>query len=142
MQILHKNFDLKVIEDRGKRIIDFTNSTPNFVEVVLNIDGQVVRGYCYPPYHHKPIRTVRGGGALPLAEHGQIHAFVYAGIGEYKKTNDDVLSVPPFIRFHLNQDRFRQEGLDMDSVLRQKLAQKVTFHRSSQTPIEIININY
>ena len=142
MQILHKNFDLKVIEDRGKRIIDFTNSTPNFVEVMLNIDGQVVRGYCYPPYHHKPIRTVRGGGTLPLSEHGQIQALVYAGIGEYKKTDDDVLSVPPFIRFYINQDKFRQEGLDMDSVLRQKLAQKVTFHRSSQTPIEIININY
>jgi hypothetical protein len=142
MQILYKNFNLKVLDDRGKRVIDFANNTPNFVEVMLNIDGQVVRGYCYPPYHHKPIRTVRGGGSLPLSEHGQIQAFVFAGIGQYKKINNDELSVPPFIRFYLNQDKFRQEGSDMDSVLRQKLAQKVIFHRTSQTPIEIINISY
>lgn len=142
MQILYKNFNLKVTDDRGKRVIDFANNTPNFVELVLNIDGQVVKGYCYPPYHHKPIRLMRDGSSLPLSQHGQIQGFVFAGIGQYKKIDDAELAVPPFIRFYLNQEKFRQEGLDMDSVLRQKLAQKVIFRRTGQTPIEIINISY
>lgn len=135
------NFELKTINDGGTQVLDFANNTPNFVEVVVNIDGKEIRGYCYPPHHHKPIRKMRDGSRLPFSKSGRVRAYVYAGIGQYKEEEVDY-EVPPFIRFKLNQDRFKQEGINTDSLIRQRLNRKVTFRRSSNNPIEVLEIPY
>lgn len=147
---MQNNFHLGLLEDNGKRVVDFTNNTGNFVEVVLEIDGQVVKGYCYPPFHHKPIRRLRSGESLPFARSGRVRAYVYAGTGSYSQANacrgnyksnykdnvDDEL--PPFIRRKLNH----QENFNTDQILQERLKRKVTFHRTNSNPIQILEVPY
>lgn len=138
---MNSTFELKVATENNQKVVDFANNTPNFVEVVLNIDGNLVKGYCYPPFHHKPIRRQRTGEALPLGEHGRIQAYVYSGIGQYKSGDVDY-DIPPIIRFKLNQDRFKKIRLTTDNLLQRRANQKVSFKRLSNNPVEVLEIPY
>lgn len=130
------NFKLGVVEENNQRVVNFTNNTANFVEVVVEIDGKLVKGYCYPPFHHKPIRRLRSGEKLPFSNAGCIRAYVYAGIGHYK---DELGSdVPPFIQRKLNH----QENFNTDQILQERLKRKVTFRRTSLRPVEVLEIPY
>jgi len=129
------NYQMQVLGQDGARVVDFTNNTGAFVEVVLEIDGKLVKGYCYPPYHHKPIRRMRTGHALPFSETGTVRAYVYQGRGEYKNNEDP--DVPTFIRFRINQN----SNLSTDDMIQRRLRHKVTFRRTSTKP-EILEIPY
>lgn len=135
------DFELRKMEDGGTQVLDFANHTANFVEVVVAIDGREVRGYCYPPYYHKPIRKMRSGEALPFGQSGRIKAYIYSGMGNFKDEDVDY-DVPPFIRLRLNQERFKKEGLSLDLFSKQKTNRKVTFKRFSNNPIAVLEIPY
>lgn len=135
------NFELKVVNENGGRALDFVNKTANFVEVVFSLDGQLIKGYCYPPYHHKPVKKMRDGSQLPFSQKGKVRAFIYSGAGQYKEDETDY-EVSPFVRFRLNQDRFKEDGFNADSMLRQRPNPKVTFRRTSNNPMEVLEVNY
>ncbi len=131
-----RNFQMQVLGDNEYKVIDFTNNSPNFVEVVVEIDGKPVKGYCYPPFHHKPIRRLRNGDALPFSRFGLVRAYVYSGIGSYKDDTD--YEMPPFIRRKLNH----QENFNTDQMLQERLRRKVTFRRTSTRPVEVLEVPY
>lgn len=129
------NYQIKVIKENNRQLVDFANNTPNFVEVVLEIDGQLIKGYCYPPYHHKPIRRMRDGRSLPFSTSGTIRAFVYQGSANYIERDDS--DVPAFIHFKINEHK----KLSTDDILQKRLARRVKFHRMSDRP-EMLEIAY
>ena len=143
---MHKTFELSIIEENGNKQIDFANHSQSYVEVVFTIDNKEVKngiyfspsikGYCYPPSHHKPIRTMINGDQLPFTNRGTIKAYIYAGVGELIEEDYDV---PPFIRYKLNERRFRD-----DSAIRNLLShnKKARFKRIGSNPIEILEIPY
>jgi hypothetical protein len=130
------NFQLSVLEDGGKKVVDFSNNTNSFVEVVLDIDGRIIKGYCYPPFHHKPIRRARNGEALPFSKSGHIRAFVFSGVGQFKDDTD--YEVPPWIRRKLYQNGH----IDTDRIIQENTKRKVTFRRTSSHPVEVLEIPY
>jgi len=146
---MSKQFQVSILEQSDQKQIDFANNTDNFVEVVFTIDGKEVkygnqfservRGYCYPSFHHKPIRTMANGDQLPFGSSGVVQAIVYSGIG---KTIEEDLDVPPFIRFKLNERRFQQSGADIDTFIKQSPKKKASFKRTSNRPIAILEIPY
>ncbi|MBI1833475.1 MAG: hypothetical protein HYR90_01490 [Candidatus Andersenbacteria bacterium] len=110
---------LRVAEQQNDRVIDFTNNTSDFVEVVFDVDGKEVKGYCYPPRHHKPVRRMRTGEPLPLGKHGVVTAYVYPGEADLDERD---LDIPPFLRWRLKK--------------------KVRFHRTSQSPAVVLTAAY
>ncbi len=130
------NFSLSLVSENGNRLVDFSNNTNNFVEVVLDIDGSVIKGYCYPPFHHKPIRKLRDGRALPFSNSGRVRAYIFSGIGQLK--NDVDLDVPPWIRRKL----YEKGHISTDQIIQQPHIQKVIFRRTSLNPIEMLEIPY
>lgn len=139
---MSNDYHLSVMKDEfGNKVIDFQNKTGSFLEVVFEINGRNIktseRGYCYPPYHHKPVRKLEDGSPLPLENHGEIKAYVFRGIGKLKEdeTNYDV---PPFIRFKLNEQRFHLTSDDLIS----KRQNKAYFKRTSNTPVAVLEIPY
>ena len=144
---MRQPFQMSLLELNGQKQIDFANNSSDFVEVVFTVNGREVRlgenfssnvrGFCYPPFHHKPIRTMSNGGELPLEGSGTIKAIVYSGIG---KTQEDDLDVPPFIRYKLNEKRFQSHN--RDNILRQGLKKRAAFRRSSSNPIAILEIPF
>lgn len=142
-----KTFELSVIEENGHKQIDFANYSQSFVEVVFTIDDREVKtgsyfspsvkGYCYPPSHHKPIRTLANGHQLPFANRGTIKAYIYSGVGELVEQDYDV---PPFIRYKLNERRFESDRASIRNLLSRN--KKARFKRFSSNPIEVLEIPY
>ena len=142
-------FKVSVLEQDGRKQIDFVNNTDNFVEVVFTIDGKEVkygnafaeniRGYCYPPFHHKPIRKMANEDVLPFSQSGTVQAYVYGGIG---KTIEKDYDVPPFIRFKLGERKYDSARTDIDKILRDGSRQKAVFKRTSNRPIAFLEIPY
>lgn len=133
---MSQNFQLGILQENNQKLVDFANNTGSFVEVVLEIDGQVIKGYCYPPFHHKPIRRSRSGEALPFSNAGRVRALVYSGIGSYKDETD--YEVPPLIRRKLNQ----MNQFSTDQILMERAKRKVIFHRTGSGPVEVLEIPY
>jgi len=129
------NYQMQVLGQDGARVIDFANNTGAFVEVVLEIDGKLVKGYCYPPFHHKPIRRQRTGETLPFSHGGTLRAYIYSGLGKYKDDTD--YDTPPFIRRKLNDFKF----LNTDQLMQER-KRKVIFRRTSSEPIQVLEIPY
>jgi hypothetical protein len=142
-----KPFELSIIKENGSKQIDFANYSQSFVEVVFTIDNKEVKngtyyspsvkGYCYPPSHHKPIRTMANGKQLPFANSGTLRAYVYTGVGELIEEDYDV---PPFIRYKLNEQRFRNNKANMHNFMSQN--KKANFKRIGISPIEVLEIPY
>lgn len=133
---MSQNFQLGILQENNQKLVDFANNTGGFVEVVLEIDGQVIKGYCYPPFHHKPIRRSRSGEALPFSNTGRVRALVYSGVGNYKDDTD--YEVPPLIRRKLNQ----MNQFSTDQILMERAKRKVIFHRTNSRPVEVLEIPY
>lgn len=144
-----KTFKLSAIKENSNRQIDFANYSSSFVEVVFTIDNKEVKygdyfspsvkGYCYPPNHHKPIRTMANGNQLPFANQGTIKAYVYAGVGELVEEDYDV---PPFIRYKLNEQRSHGNKTSISNLLSHSIKNKARFKRIGSSPIEILEIPY
>ena len=143
-----KTFELSIVKENNTRQIDFANHSSNFVEVVFTIDNKEVKygdyfspsikGYCYPPSHHKPIRTMKNGSNLPFATRGTLKAYIYAGTGELIEKNYDV---PPFIQFKLNEKRFRDDKTIMRNFF-SRGGERARFRRLGNNPIEVLEIPY
>lgn len=125
-----KNFKFEIKELNGKKVINFTNNSTDFVEVVFTVDGREVKegkfpnentkGYAYPPKLEKPVRKMKDGAPLkfnPMG--GKVYAYIFAGTGSYK-----------------------EEDIEKPAFLRHKLVDKIKFKRTSNTPIEILEISY
>jgi len=144
---MSKTFELSIVNENNTRQIDFANHSSNFVEVVFTIDNKEVKygdyfspltkGYCYPPSHHKPIRTMKNGGNLPFATRGTLKAYIYAGTGELIEKDYDV---PPFIQFKLNEKRFRDDKTIMRNFFGR--GERARFKRIGSNPIEVLEIPY
>ena len=130
------NFTLNLTQENGTRLVDFSNNTNNFVEVVLDIDGRVIKGYCYPPFHHKPIRRLRSGEALPFSANGRVRAYVFGGVSQFKDDTD--YEVPPWVRRKLYQNGH----ITTDNLFQEPQKRKVSFRRTSTNPIEVLEIPY
>ena len=147
-----KSFELSVVNDNGNKQIDFANHSQDFIEVVFAIDNKEVkygnyfapsiRGYCYPPANirqPKPIRTMKNGDQLPFAHQGTLRAYIYSGVGEMIEEDYDV---PPFIRFKLNERRFREDKENMRNLMGRSTGKRAHFKRIGNNPIEILEIPY
>ncbi|MEX2012318.1 MAG: hypothetical protein WD970_00990 [Patescibacteria group bacterium] len=117
-------FSLSIANDQEGLAIDFANNTAGFVEVVFDIDGQLVKGYCFPPNFRKAFRKVRTGEMIKFRRGGKIKASVYVGVGRFREIAEN-LQVPTFIRRKLNATQ-----------------QKVTFHRTQQAPAAVLEAAY
>jgi hypothetical protein len=123
-------FSLSLGQIDGKRIINFANNSQKFVEVIFTIDdkevkegkalGPIIKGYAYPPKLEKPVRITKNGQVLPFNPRGgMVKAYVFSGDGQYKP-----------------------EDIDKPAFLRHKLVDKVKFKRTSDQPIEVLQIRY
>ncbi len=112
-------FKLGILASETGKTIDFANHTSDFVEVVFSVGGQEVKGYCYPPDHHKPVKRMKNGKDLPFGEHGKVTAYVYAGQGEFKN-----------------------ENLDIPAIIRKKMRRVVRFRRTQTQPIAVLEVTY
>lgn len=123
-------FSISIIKIDDNKAINFTNNSKDFVEVIFTIDGKEVRegkdpnektkGYSYPPKLEKPVKKMKDGSILPFNRNGgDVVAYIFAGDGRYV-----------------------DEDIDKPAFLRHKLVDKIKFHRTSQTPIEILRIKY
>ena len=124
-------YKLQIVRSEGNKQIDFANKTSDFVEVIFTIDHKdvregkpfnpLMRGYCYPSDHHKPIRSMIDGAPLPFGKRGIVRAYVFEGKGRYK--GDEDIEVPTFIR-------------------RKLYGKKVTFRRTSNEPVAVLETTY
>lgn len=123
-------FSLSINYIEGKKVIEFANNSREFVEVVFGIDGKDARhglrlspdtkGYGYPPKLEKPVKKLKDGSPLPFSPAGGVvTAQIFGGEGQY-----------------------RDEDLDMPPFLRHELANKIKFKRTSNQPIEILQVKY
>ena len=146
---MQTKFNIAIIDQNGQKQIDFANYSQSFVEVVFTIDNKEVKygdyfssatkGYCYPPGHHKPIRLMVNGDQLSFVSRGTIKAHVYAGTGELIEENYDI---PPFIRFKLNERRFKESQENIGNLLSRSTNKRARFRRTSNNPIEVLEIPY
>jgi len=123
-------FELSMGEIEGKKVINFSNHSKGFVEVVFDIDGKDARrsldvskntkGYGYPPKLEKPVKKLKDGSSLPFKSSGGIvTARIYGGEGGYK---DEDINYPTF--------------------LRHQLVERFKFKRKPGEPIEILQVKY
>lgn len=144
---MQTQFQAAIIDKNGQKQIDFANYSQGFVEVVFTIDNKEVKygnhfssstkGYCYPPGHHKPIRAMANGDQLQFTSRGIIKAYIYAGVGELIEENYDI---PPFIRFKLNERRFKDTKENIGNLLSRSTNKRARFRRTSNNPIEVLEI--
>ena len=107
------------------QFIHFHNMTDSFIEVVFTVNGREVRenqiptkttrGYGFAPKLDKSVRKRKDGTFIRLREGDSIEAYVFAGVGSYKEAD-----------------------LEKPTFLRHKLVDKFSFHRSSDTPVAIL----
>ena len=121
---------LSIIGENGRKMINFANHSQNFVEVIFTIDGKEVkdgrvpdnttRGYGYPPKLEKPIQKMKDGRPLQLPIHGgKVQAKIFQGVGSYK-----------------------DEDLDKPTFMRHELVSKFSFRRTSDQPIDVLDVQY
>ncbi len=123
-------FEISIATLDGRKVINFANRSPKFVEVVFAIDGKEVKynkavsadtkGYAYPPNLEKPVRMTMDNQPLTFrSSGGVVQAYIFEGDGQFK---DEDIDIPTFIR--------------------SKIVKKVTFKRKGDRPIEILEVRY
>jgi len=125
------DFKLEVRKSDNGEYIYFANLTKKFVEVMITLDGmeimhglkpeQCIRGFGFTPGLEKNITKMQDG--RPLKFHvirgGTVKAFIFAGVGKYKDAD-----------------------LDKPTFLRHRLVKKFSFHRTSDSPIAVLEAKY
>ncbi|MBT5503661.1 hypothetical protein HN643_06240 [Candidatus Falkowbacteria bacterium] len=124
-------FKLKVKELDGTKVVNFSNTSDSFVEVVITIDNKdakfgkdydpEVKGYAYPPKLEKDVKKLINGTALPFRwlRSGEVKAYVYRGKGSYHDVD-----------------------IDKPTFLRHKMVKSIKFRRTDNTPFQILTANY
>lgn len=123
-------YQLSILEENDKKIINFANNSPDFIEMLFLIDGREAkdgkfpdnstRGNGYPPKLEKLVKKMRDGTPLRLSTFGgKVQAKVYPGVGSYK-----------------------DEDLDKPTFMRHELVDKFTFRRVSDQPIAVLEVQY
>ena len=120
-------YSIKVQSMDEGDFIYFANNTKEFVEVVFVVNGREVRagklyvegvkGFGYAPKLEKPVRKDREGNFIPLKKGDAVRAMVYRGEGSYK-----------------------DEDLEKPTFLRHRLIDKFSFKRTSDEPVEILEM--
>ena len=139
---MEKDFELKIVKKDGVNLIDFTNNTQKFIEVVFVVDGKDlktgemfnhgVRGYCYPPNYRREIKR----SVVNIASRSKIEAYIYSGTGKYK-TQD--YEVPTFLRYKLNDKGYTTD--DITSLIQRRTNRKAIFSRFKSEPAKVLSLS-
>ena len=136
---MNKDYELKIINRDGVNLVEFTNNTQKFIEVVLAVDGidlktgekfsHGMRGYCYPPGYSREIKRP----AVNVTSKSVIKAYIYPGTGKYKIGD---YTVPTFLRYKLYDKGYSTRNIT--SLIQRKLNRKAIFTRFSPEPAKVL----